>query len=395
MIALAFTNPHGSSLSSALTAPSGRGSVKGELDDGLYRAATAGSGQRLLHNITAQERRKTMSTVNRQFVLASRPVGLPEESNFKMIETPIPDLKDGELLARAMYISVDPYMRGRISQAKSYAAGVEIGGVMVAGGVARVVESKNEKFAVGDIVDPYMGWQEYIVSSGKGLRKLDPSIAPVSTALGVLGMTGLTAYFGLLDVCHPKEGETVVVSGAAGAVGSIVGQIAKIKGCHTVGIAGGNDKIEWILKDCGYDVAFNYKTDANYGAKLKELCPKGIDIYFDNVGGAITDAVFMQINTFARMSICGQISQYNNAKPELGPRLLGMLIVARAKAQGFLVTDYMPRFSEGLTEMAGWLREGKLKYREDIVDGFENLPKAFIGLFHGENTGKRMVKVQE
>jgi NADPH-dependent curcumin reductase CurA len=334
-----------------------------------------------------------MSTVNRQFVLASRPAGLPEESNFKLIETPIPELKGGEFLARAMYLSVDPYMRGRISQAKSYAAGVEIGGVMVAGGVARVIDSKNPNFAVGDIVDPYMGWQEYVVSNGRGVRKLDPSVAPVSTALGVLGATGLTAYFGLLDVCNPKPGETVVVSGAAGAVGSIVGQIAKLKGCRTVGIAGGDDKIEWILKDCGYDAAFNYKKTSDYGAKLKELCPKGIDVYFDNVGGAITDAVFMQINTFARMSICGQISQYNNAKPEMGPRLLGMLIVARAKAQGFLITDYMPRFGEALAEMSGWLREGKLKYREDIVEGFENLPKAFIGLFHGENSGKRIVKV--
>jgi NADPH-dependent curcumin reductase CurA len=335
------------------------------------------------------------STVNRQFVLASRPAGLPEESNFKMIETPIPELQDGELLARAMYISVDPYMRGRISQARSYAAGVEIGGVMVAGGVARVAASKNANFAVGDIVDPYMGWQEYVVSNGRGLRKLDPSIAPVSTALGVLGMTGLTAYFGLLDICNPKAGETVVVSGAAGAVGSIVGQIAKIKGCHTVGIAGGDDKVNWILKDCGYDAAFNYKTTDNYGAKLKELCPKGIDVYFDNVGGTITDAVFMQINPFARLSICGQISQYNNAKPEMGPRLLGMLIVAKAKAQGFIVTDFMARFPEALAEMSAWYREGKLKYREDIVEGFENLPKAFIGLFHGENIGKRMVKVTD
>jgi NADPH-dependent curcumin reductase CurA len=335
------------------------------------------------------------STVNRQFVLASRPAGLPEESNFKMIETPIPELQDGEFLARAMYISVDPYMRGRISQARSYAAGVEIGGVMVAGGVARVAASKNANFAVGDIVDPYMGWQEYVVSNGRGLRKLDPSIAPVSTALGVLGMTGLTAYFGLLDICNPKAGETVVVSGAAGAVGSIVGQIAKIKGCHTVGIAGGDDKVNWILKDCGYDAAFNYKTTDNYGAKLKELCPKGIDVYFDNVGGTITDAVFMQINPFARLSICGQISQYNNAKPEMGPRLLGMLIVAKAKAQGFIVTDFMARFPEALAEMSAWYREGKLKYREDIVEGFENLPKAFIGLFHGENIGKRIVKVTD
>jgi NADPH:quinone reductase len=336
-----------------------------------------------------------MSSVNRQFVLASRPAGLPEESNFKLIETPIPELKDGEFLARALYLSVDPYMRGRISQAKSYAAGVEIGGVMVAGGVARVVESKNPNFAVGDVVDVYMGWQEYVVSNGRGIRKLDESVAPVSTALGVLGMTGMTAYFGFLDVCNPKPGETVVVSGAAGAVGSIVGQIAKIKGCRTVGIAGGDDKVEWILKDCGYDAAFNYKTTENYGVKLKELCPNGIDVYFDNVGGTITDSVFMQINTFARLSICGQISQYNNAKPELGPRLLGMLIVARAKVQGFLVTDYMQRFGEAMVEMSGWLREGKLKYREDIIEGFENLPKAFIGLFHGENTGKRIVKVKD
>jgi NADPH-dependent curcumin reductase CurA len=334
-----------------------------------------------------------MSSVNRQFVLASRPVGLPEESNFKLIETPIPELKDGEFLARAMYLSVDPYMRGRISQAKSYAAGVEIGDLMVAGGVARVVESKNANFAVGDIVDFYMGWQEYVISNGRGIRKLDPSVAPVSTALGVLGMTGMTAYFGLLDVCNPKPGETVVVSGAAGAVGSIVGQIAKIKGCRTVGIAGGDDKVDWICNHCGYDEAFNYKTTSNYAAKLKELCPNGIDVYFDNVGGTITDAVFMQINTFARLSICGQISQYNNAKPEMGPRLLGMLIVARAKVQGFLVTDYMPRFAEGFAEMSGWLRDGKIKYREDIVEGFENLPKAFIGLFHGENIGKRIVKV--
>jgi NADPH-dependent curcumin reductase CurA len=336
-----------------------------------------------------------MSSVNRQFVLASRPVGLPEESNFKMVETPIAPLNDGEFLARAMYLSVDPYMRGRISGAKSYAAPVEVGGLMVGGGVARVVESKNEKFAVGDIVDVYMGWQEYVVSNGKGIRKLDPAIAPVSTALGVLGITGLTAYFGLLDVCAPKAGETVVVSGAAGAVGSIVGQIAKIKGCKTVGIAGEDAKIEWILKDCCFDSAFNYKTEGNYGAKLKELCPSGIDVYFDNVGGTISDAVMLQLNTFARLSICGQISQYNNAKPEMGPRLTGMLIVARAKMQGFLVSDYAPRFGEALTEMAGWLREGKLNHREDIVDGFENMPKAFIGLFHGENTGKRLVKIAE
>ncbi len=264
---------------------------------------------------------------------------------------------------------------------------------MVGGGVARVVESKNPKFNVGDVVDIYMGWQEYAISDGKGMRKLDPTLAPVSTALGVLGMTGLTAYFGLLDVCAPKAGETVVVSGAAGAVGSLVGQIAKIKGCRVVGIAGEDDKIAWCKSECGFDAGFNYKTTEDYGAALKELCPKGIDVYFDNVGGAITDAVMLQLNLHARLSICGQISQYNNAKPEMGPRLTGMLIVARAKMQGFLVTDYAARFGEGLLEMAGWLKAGKIKYREDIVEGFENMPKAFIGLLAGANTGKRLVKV--
>jgi len=333
-----------------------------------------------------------MQKMNRQFVLAARPNGMPTAETFKMIETPVPELKDGEVLVRALYLSVDPYMRGRISGMKSYAAPVEIGQVMVGGGVAKVVESKNPEFKPGDAVDIYMGWQEYAVSNGRGLRKLDPSV-PLSTAEGVLGMTGLTAYFGLLDVCAPKAGETVVVSGAAGAVGSVVGQIAKIKGCRTVGIAGGDDKIEWIVNACGFDAAFNYKTTDNYSAKLKELCPNGIDIYFDNVGGPITDAVFGLLNVGARISVCGQISQYNNSKPEMGPRLLGALIVARAKAQGFLVSDYAAKFGPALAEMTGWVREGKIKYREDIVEGFENLPKAFIGLFSGENIGKRLVHV--
>lgn len=330
--------------------------------------------------------------MNRQFVLAARPNGTPTAETFKMIETPVPELKDGEVLVRAEYLSVDPYMRGRISGMKSYAAPVEVGQVMVGGGVAKVVESKNAGFKAGDYVDIYMGWQEYAVSDGRGLRKLDPSV-PVSTGEGVLGMTGLTAYFGLLDVCHPKAGETVVVSGAAGAVGSIVGQIAKIKGCRVVGIAGGDDKVAWIVGECGFDAAFNYKTTQNYHAKLQELCPKGIDVYFDNVGGPITDAVFGLLNVGARISICGQISQYNNTKPEMGPRLLAALIVARAKVQGFLVSDYGAQFGPALVEMTGWVKAGKIKYREDIVEGFENLPKAFIGLFSGENIGKRLVHV--
>jgi len=330
--------------------------------------------------------------MNRQFVLADRPVGMPTEATFRLIETPLPALQDGEVLVKAMYLSVDPYMRGRISGMKSYAAPVEVGGLMVGGGAAEVVESKNPGFAVGDIVDIYMGWQEYAISDGKGLRKLDPSLAPVSTALGVLGMTGLTAYFGLLDVCDPKPGETVVVSGAAGAVGSLVGQIAKIKGCRAVGIAGDDDKIAWNKSECRFDDAFNYKTTQDYGAALKEKCPKGVDVYFDNVGGAITDAVIMHLNLHARIAVCGQISQYNNAKPEMGPRLMGMLIVTRSKMQGFLVSDYASRFGPAVRELAGWVKSGELKYREDIVEGFENMPKAFIGLLAGANTGKRLVK---
>jgi leukotriene B4 12-hydroxydehydrogenase/15-oxo-prostaglandin 13-reductase len=330
--------------------------------------------------------------MNHQFVLAERPVGMPTEATFRLIETPLPALKDGEVLVKAMYLSVDPYMRGRISGMKSYAAPVEVGGLMVGGGVAKVVDSKNPSFAVGDVVDIYMGWQEYAISDGKGMRKLDPSLAPVSTALGVLGMPGLTAYFGLLDVCDPKPGETVVVSGAAGAVGSLVGQIAKIKGCRVVGIAGEDDKIAWIKSECGFDDAFNYKTTKDYGAALKEMCPKGVDVYFDNVGGTITDAVMMQLNVRARVAICGQISQYNNAKPEMGPRLLGMLIVTRSKMQGLLVSDYASRFGPAVRELAGWVKSGELKYREDIVEGFENMPKAFIGLLTGANTGKRLVK---
>jgi NADPH:quinone reductase len=332
--------------------------------------------------------------VNRQFVLAARPDGVPSESDFRLVESPVPAPKDGELLMRSLYLSVDPYMRGRMRDAKSYAPPVEIGGVMVAASVARVVESRNPRFAAGDIVAAYTGWQEYAVSNGAGLRKLDPAVAPVSTALGVLGGTGLTAYFCLLEVCDPKPGQTVLVSGAAGAVGSVAGQIAKIKGCRAVGIAGSEAKVDYLLRECGFDAAFNYKTTTDYSARLRELCPNGIDAYFDNVGGPVTDAVFGLINVGARIAICGQISQYNSRQPEMGPRLLWSLIPARATVQGFLITDYAPRFGPALAELTGWVRSGQLKYREDIVEGFENLPRAFIGLFRGENIGKRIVKVE-
>lgn len=331
--------------------------------------------------------------VNRKFTLASRPVGMPAESDFKLVESPVLEPNPGELLVKSLYISVDPYMRGRLRDAKSYAAPVEIGGVMVGGAVGEVVQSGNPKFTAGDIVQGEFGWQEYAISNGQGVRKIDPAIAPISTSLGVLGMPGLTAYFGLLDIGQPKKGETVVVSGAAGAVGSLVGQIAKIQGCRVVGIAGSDEKVKWLVDELGFDAAFNYKTTANYFEKLKELCPVGIDVYFDNVGGAITDAVIPLLNVHARMSICGQISQYNQEKPEQGPRWLWALIVKQARAEGFLVFQFADKYQQGITEMAGWIKSGQLKFREDIVEGFENLPAAFIGMLSGDNTGKRLVKV--
>jgi NADPH:quinone reductase len=328
----------------------------------------------------------------KRFVLAARPVGFPQESDFRLEEAPLPGLQPGQVLLKTLWLSVDPYMRGRISGIKSYAAPVEIGGTMVGGAVGEVVESNFDGLQPGDIVEAYSGWQEYAVYDGKAARKLDPSLAPVQTALGVLGMPGLTAYFGLIDICAPKAGETVVVSGAAGAVGSIVGQIARALGCRVVGVAGEDDKIDWLLRECGFDAAFNYKKVTDYRAEFKKLCPNGVDCYFDNVGGPITDGLWPLLNVHARVCVCGQISQYNNTQVEMGPRNLGQLIVSRAKVQGMLVSDYAPRFPEGLKALAGWLREGKIQWRETVVEGFENTPKAFIQLLQGANTGKMLVK---
>lgn len=335
----------------------------------------------------------TLPSVNRQFTLRARPAGMPKESDFQLVESPMPSPSDGQVLLRTLYLSVDPYMRGRISGIRSYADPVEIGQVMVGGTVGKVVASKNPEFQAGDIVEGYWGWQEFAVSDGQGLRKLDPSLAPVSTALGVLGMPGMTAYFGFLEICKPRPGETVVVSGAAGAVGSLVGQIAKIKGCRAVGVAGSDQKVAWLVNELGFDAAFNYRTTGDYVARLKELCPNGIDCYFDNVGGTITDAVFPVLNTRARIAVCGQISQYNLEKPEMGPRPLVHLLVKQARAEGFLVFQFADRIKEGVAQMVPWLKEGKLKYREEIIEGFENTPRAFLGLLQGENTGKMLVRV--
>lgn len=334
-----------------------------------------------------------MPTANKQILLAARPAGFPRESDFRLVESPMPQPAEGEVLLRVTYVSVDPYMRGRMRDVVSYAEPVKIGEVMTGGAVAEVVESRNPVYQAGDIVEGMLGWQQYAVSSGAELRKIDPSLAPVSTALGVLGMPGLTAYFGLLDICDPRPGETVVVSGAAGAVGTLVGQIAKIRGCRVVGVAGSDEKVRYLLNDLGFDAAFNYKTTSDYLKKLAGLCPDGIDVYFDNVGGAITDAVLMLINIKARVSICGQISQYNLEKPERGPRLLWTLIVKRARMEGFLVFEYADRYQEGLTQMARWLKEGKIKYREQFAEGIENVPSAFIGMLGGANIGKQLVRI--
>ena len=337
-----------------------------------------------------------MPTMNRQILLAARPVGFPKDSDFKLVEAPVPTPGEGQILVRSIYLSVDPYMRGRMNDVKSYAPPVQIGGVMGGGAVARVVGTNNPAFEAGDIVEGMFGWQDYAVSNGQGVRKIDPTLAPISTALGVLGMPGLTAYFGLLEICNPQPGETVVVSGAAGAVGSLVGQIAKIRGCRVVGIAGADNKIAYLTDELGFDEAFNYKTVSGYYQKLKELCPKGIDVYFDNVGGEISDAVFRLINTKARISICGQISQYNLEKPEMGPRLiLTMLLVRQAKAEGFLVFQFIDKYPEGLKQMAEWVKQGKLKYKEDIEQGIENTPRAFMAMLKGRNLGKQLVKVSE
>ena len=334
--------------------------------------------------------------VNRQFVLAARPEGMIRETDFRLVESNVPPVREGEMLVRARYLSVDPYMRGRMSAARSYAPSVDIGQVMTGGGVGEVVESRitsgNTKFNTGDIVNFQMGWQEYAISNGENVRKVDPSLAPISTAVGILGMPGLTAYYGVTEICAVKAGETVVVSGAAGAVGSAAGQIASIRGAHVVGITGGPKKVDYILRELGFHDAIDYKANPDIAAALRDTCPHRVDAYFDNVGGTTTDAVLAYLNTFARVGLCGQISQANDSAPPSGPRIYRDVLVARARVQGFLIWDFT-RQEEALVDLASWIAAGDLKYREDILEGFENMPKALIGLFLGENIGKRVVRV--
>jgi NADPH-dependent curcumin reductase CurA len=335
-----------------------------------------------------------MANVNHQFRLAARPVGMPKHSDWTYAEEALREPADGEFLVKVLYISLDPAMRGWMNEGRSYIAPVGIGEVMRAGGVGRVMASKNPAFAPGDFVYGVFGVQEYAVSTGKGVAKIDSRVAPLPVFLGTLGVPGMTAYFGLLDIGQPKPGETVVVSGAAGAVGMVAGQIARIKGCRVVGIAGGPEKCNYITKELNFDAAIDYKSE-DVRKALEKHCPKGLDVYFDNVGGDILDAVLKQLGRGARIVICGAISQYNNTTPIKGPSNYLSLLVNRASMKGMVVLDNADRYGEAARELAGWMAAGKLKSREDIVEGFETFPDTLLKLFKGENTGKLVLKVAE
>ncbi len=335
--------------------------------------------------------------INRQIVLASRPFGAPTDENFALLETGIPKPGQGEVLLRTIYLSLDPYMRGRMNDAKSYADPVAINEVMVGGSVCRIEESNNPNYQQGDLVVAFGGWQDYSISDGVGLLKLDPNMTNPSYALGVLGMPGLTAYMGLLDIGQPKAGETVVVAAATGAVGSLVGQIAKLKGCKVVGIAGGSEKCQYALDTLGFDACLDHYSD-DLAAQLANACPKGIDVYFENVGGKVFDAVLPLINPSARIPLCGLISQYNATELPEGPdrmsALMGALLVKRVKMQGFIVfDDYGHRYNEFSEAMLTWLVDGKIHYKEHLVDGLGNAVPSFIGLLEGKNFGKLVVRV--
>jgi len=330
--------------------------------------------------------------VNRQIILDSRPTGYPTSSNFRMLESNIPSPKEGQVLIRTIWLSVDPYMRGRISDAPSYTPPHPVGVTMPGGTVGKVVVSLNAKFPVGTFVSISSGWQDYSISDGSNVRIVDPASVPISTALGILGMPGLTAYHGLFEIGRPQAGETVVVSGASGAVGAIVGQLAKLAGCRVIGIAGSDAKIRYLLDELGFDSVINYKAES-VEDQLKDSCPQGIDVYFNNVGGSITDAAMDNLAYKARIIICGQISQYNLQEPDLGPRNLRQLLVNQASMEGFIVGRFADKSESARQRLTDLLMQGKLKYMEDIVNGLENAPEAFMGLFHGNNFGKMLVRV--
>jgi NADPH-dependent curcumin reductase CurA len=332
-----------------------------------------------------------MSEKNLQVLLARRPTGAPQESDFRLVETAVPEIGESQFLVRNHYLSLDPYMRGRMNDAKSYAKPVELGAVMVGGAVGEVAASRHPKFKPGDKVVGAFGWQLYAASDGAGVSRIADPRVPLSAYLGVVGMPGVTAHIGLLDFGQPKAGETVVVSAASGAVGAVVGQIAKIRGCRAVGIAGGPDKCRYVVEELGLDACVDYKAGRLW-EDLSQATPKGIDVYFDNVGGEILDIVLRRLNPFARIPLCGLISQYNAAEP-YAMKNAGALLVNRVKLQGFIVSDHLPRWPAALADLAQWLSEGKIKYRETVAEGLRSAPAAFIGMLAGKNFGKQIVKL--
>ncbi len=333
---------------------------------------------------------------NRQIVLAARPVGAPKDSNFRLVEAAMPEPGAGEMLCRTLYLSLDPYMRGRMNASKSYAASAEIDQVMVGGAVSEVLRSDLPGFKPGDIVFAYSGWQDFWTSDGRGARKVDPALAPISTALGVLGMPGMTAYTGLRNIGQPKAGETLVVAAASGPVGSLVGQIAKIEGCRAVGIAGSAEKCAYVVDELGFDACLNHR-DEGFPEALAAACPDGVDIYWENVGGAVFQAVVPLLNPFARVPVCGLIAHYNAtelpAGPNQAPVLMRAVLSNRILIRGFIVWDFADQEDKFRDTVAGWIRDGRVKYREDIVEGLENAPRVFQGLLQGRNFGKQVIRV--
>jgi len=332
--------------------------------------------------------------MNKQLILTKRPVGLPDKDTWTLREEAIPTIKEGEVLIRQDYISLDPAMRGWMNEGKSYIPPVGIGEVMRSGSVGEVIESQHPDYQVGDYMTGWGGVQQYIATNGENWYKVDPSIAPLTTFMGTLGMPGMTAYFGILEVGKIKEGDIVLVSGAAGAVGSVVGQIAKIKGCHVVGIAGGPEKCKYIVEELGFDAAIDYKNE-DLKSAVRKACPKGIDVYFDNVGGEMLDVALSSLRMHGRIAICGAISQYNNMQAVKGPSNYLSLLVNRATMEGFVVMDYSKKYMEAAMQMGGWMMEGKLKTKEDIFEGIENFHDTFLRLFNGEKLGKLILKVSE
>jgi len=331
-----------------------------------------------------------MSETNKQILLASRPTGWVEESNFKLVETPVPAIADGQVLVRNHFLSLDPYMRGRMNDTKSYAAPVKLGDVMIGGTAGEVVESKNPKFKAGDKVVGMLGWQLYGVSDGTQLMKVDDRHIPLSAYLGTVGMPGVTAWYGLMDICQPKPGETVVVTAASGAVGSVVGQLAKMKGCRAIGIAGGAEKCRYVVDELGFDACVDYKA-GNLWKDIKAATPDGIDCLFENVGGEIFDTLLGRMNAFSRIALCGLIAQYNSEPWPM--KNIGSVLINRIKMQGFIVSEHMERWPVALQELGQGVATGKIKYRETVAQGLENAPKAFIGLLKGANLGKQLVKL--